>query len=92
MSAHADGSFTCDKCGTDCGNGGVYDALVVSDIKVEDTMVVNLHFCRGRYDDQGAYTAGCDGAILSPSNMANFLATQGNYERPVKGTPPPPAQ
>jgi hypothetical protein len=90
MTALADGSFVCDRCGADCGNGGVFDALVISDISADDTMVLNLHFCRKTWQEDGTLRKGCDGVILSAANLKSFLETQPKYKRPERGTPPAP--
>lgn len=93
MTAQADGSYLCDRCGGDAGNGGVFDALVVSDLKTDDgSVVLNLHFCRSSWNDEGTRTKGCDDAILSARNMEHFLTVNPKYSRPEKGSPPPPAE
>lgn len=63
------GKFICDRCGEDCGNGGVIDSLVVSDIDPDNPgHVRNLHFCRAREND-GKTVKGCDSKVLSNSNL-----------------------
>jgi len=94
MTAREDGSYVCDRCGGDCGNGGVYDCLVVSDMKVGEggVHVLNLHFCRTQHDGNGKRTKGCDDVILSTTNLKSFLETQQKYQRPEKGNPAPSPQ
>lgn len=79
-----DGRFVCDKCGGDCGNGGVAQALVVSDLDVSVPRVVNLHFCRERIDDNGKKTSGCDKTVLSAANLAHYLKSRDKYARPSR--------
>lgn len=87
--------FRCDRCGGDCGNGGVFDSLVVSDMDAASGRVVNLHFCRTRYDQEtGAKITGCDSVLLKKADLAYYLEENGTtdlYVRP-EGTPPPPPQ
>lgn len=42
----ADGLTSCDRCGGTAGNGGVVDAVVLSDLDHATGGIVNLHFCR----------------------------------------------
>lgn len=90
MTAQADGTYLCDRCGGDAGNGGVFESLVVSDIKADEggVQVVNLHFCRTRHEEDGTRTKGCDEAILSARNLENFHGRQEKYQRPERGAPP----
>lgn len=93
MTAQADGTYVCDRCGGDCGNGGVHDALVISDMKTDDGLqVINLHFCRAQTDADGKRVAGCDSSILTPRNMEHFLEAQPKYTRPERALPPSPPQ
>ncbi len=87
MTTQPDGSIACDRCGTDVGNGGVFAALVVSDLDAEAGLVRNLHFCRDR---DGA--KGCDKKILSPANLAHFLTSHDRYTQPSLVTPAEPEQ
>lgn len=73
MSLRPDGTYRCDRCGADVGNGGVVQAAIVSD--VEDGAVRVLHFCRESRD--GA-PHGCAGRLLSPSMLADYLEVQGS--------------
>jgi hypothetical protein len=52
VSRQADGTYACDRCGTDIGNGGIDEAAAVSDLELDaDGNVVLgairvLHLCR----------------------------------------------
>lgn len=71
MTRLSDGSHVCDKCGADCGNGGVIDCVVVSDLDAENNTVRNLHFCRDREQD-GKTIEGCAEQVLSPANLKHY--------------------
>lgn len=60
----ADDHFECDRCGGDCGNGGVASCVVVSDIDPDAGLVVNYHFCRENR---------CDKKVLSKANRKHYL-------------------
>jgi hypothetical protein len=68
----SDSEFRCDKCGGDCGNGGVASCVVVSDIDPDTGMVVNYHYCRDREED-GEKIKGCDKKVLSAANRKYYL-------------------
>ena len=68
MSLRSDGSYCCDRCGGDVGNGGVHLAAVVSDMDDAGQARV-LHFCR--QPRKGA-PHGCAAHILSPANTAAY--------------------
>lgn len=64
MSHLTDGSFACDRCGADIGNGDITHAIVVGDLDPDrEGHVRNLHFCREN---------GCAGKVLSARNMAAY--------------------
>lgn len=92
MTANADGTHTCDRCGGDCGNGGVFDALVVADLDADTGLVINFHFCRDRYDDNGKVIRGCDTKVLNKGTQKHWLEQEANspYQQPIKGEPPSP--
>lgn len=72
MSIKANGKHECDRCGTDVGNGGVLQCVVVSDLDPDDPgMVRNLHFCRDR-DEGGKLVKGCARKVLSPANLKHY--------------------
>lgn len=81
--------FVCDRCGESAGNGGVFDSLIISDIDTDTGQVVNLHFCRTRYDSEGKKTKGCDEYILTVKDVEHYLSSRGEdmYQRPVKNKP-----
>lgn len=65
--------FFCDKDGTDCGNGGVVDCVVVSDI-TEEGAVINRHFCRDKKDEDGKITHhGCDKKVLNTTHLKYYI-------------------
>lgn len=69
MTMQSDGSFECDRCGADCGNGGVLDCVVVSDLDLDNPgHVANYHFCRDREED-GKKIKGCANKVLSTTNL-----------------------
>lgn len=71
------GSYSCDRCGTDVGNGGVQMCAVVSDLDPDrESMVRNLHFCRDREDDEGNKTKGCTNKVLSATNLKHYHETK----------------
>lgn len=76
-----DGRHVCDRCGTDVGNGGVAQAVVVSDLDPNRPgMIRNLHYCRDRVEEapDGARTSvqGCGRELLSPEMLAAYNARQ----------------
>lgn len=74
------GKYECDKCGWDCGNGGVTACLVVSDI-TDGGEVVNHHFCRDEKDDDGKVThKGCAKKVMSSTNLKHYLESQEKAE------------
>lgn len=79
--------FRCDRCGEDCGNGGVHDSLVVTDMDLLNGLVVNLNFCRTHYDDEGNEVPGCDQLILPAEYMTAYLESEPSYERPKRPKP-----
>lgn len=74
MSLRPDGTYHCDKCGADVGNGGVSEAAVVSTVDADDpTQPRVFHLCREPRD--GA-PRGCEGNVLGPSALANYYETR----------------
>lgn len=54
----------CDKCGGDCGNGGIDQCAVVSDLDPDTPgLIRNYHFCRANK---------CDTKVLAPANLEWF--------------------
>lgn len=71
----SDTEFRCDRCGGDCGNGGVTESLVASDVDDDNPgMVVNHHFCRDQVDEDGkVIKKGCRNKVLSAANLKYYL-------------------
>lgn len=79
----SDSEYLCDKCGGDCGNGGVVACLVVSDLDHDNEgMVKNYHFCRDREEDDKT-VKGCASKVMSAANLAFHL--EKTEEPPKKG-------
>jgi hypothetical protein len=82
VSLKPDGNgYECDRCGRDCGNGGVVEALVVSDLSwdlkgdANDGHVRNLHFCRDIRDENGKVKERrCASKVISKRNLEHYLA------------------
>lgn len=78
MSLRPDGSYRCDRCGSDVGNGAVTEAAVVADLELVDDEDVaarprTLHFCRA---PRKKAPHGCAGHILGPRALADYLASK----------------
>lgn len=74
MSLRPDGTYRCDSCGIDVGNGGVLMAAVVSDLDPDVPGTVRvLHLCRA--PREGA-PHGCAGNALSPAALADYHETR----------------
>lgn len=65
MSRRSDGSYKCDRDGTDIENAGIDKAISVSDLDANGVPTV-YHFCR---------VNGCAGKVLSKRNLADYLGT-----------------
>lgn len=66
-------SYSCDRCGGDCGNGSVVDCLVIMDVNNDTGMPVQYHFCRDTVDEDGKVAKkGCARKLLSVTNLAHF--------------------
>lgn len=82
MSLRDDGSYCCDRCGADVGNGGVHAAVVISDL---DPATGNatprvLHLCRDRDEPDPDGTIrkvqGCRDRVLTKKALANYTETR----------------
>lgn len=74
MSLRADGSYCCDRCGTDVGNASVEQAAVISDLKPDDpTRPRVLHLCRV---PQPGAPHGCARRVLGASALADLNGTE----------------
>lgn len=78
--------YACDKCGASVGNGSVAQALVVADLDVGNGQVINLHFCRTRYEDNKK-VKGCAESIMTAANLKHFLEQHEDYDRLVLNEP-----
>lgn len=75
-----DGTYECDRCGADCGNGGVRDCAIVADLDPDNEgHVRNLHFCRDREED-GRKIKGCARKLLSATNLKHREESRGRTE------------
>lgn len=83
--------YRCARCGADCGNGSVYDCVIVSDLDVENGVVVNMRFCRARYEGE-EIVKGCDSAVFGPAALKHLRGDNDVHKRPVRGNPPPPPE
>lgn len=63
MSLRPDGTYRCDRDGTELENGGVHEAIVVADIDEETGGTKVFHFCR---------VNGCHRKVLSARNLADW--------------------
>lgn len=74
MSLQPDNTYACDRCGTDVGNGGIYEAATVSDLHPDnDNLPRVLHLCRAERD--GA-PRGCVGNVLGPGTLEHWTERQ----------------
>lgn len=70
MTLQANGQAICNDCGGPAGNGGVADALVVSDLDFGTGNIVTLHFCR-----IGVSGTSCAARRLAGVTAANYPHT-----------------
>lgn len=98
MTAHADGSATCDRCGADIGNAGLDKCAVISLIVDPGDRVLNLHLCslRHRLPEAREGTPDpehCSSRVLTVRALAHYVE---NVDEPGEGvtpyTPPPPPE
>lgn len=83
MSQVSDGTFVCDRCGAEVGNGSLLNAVVVSDIDPDKPgMVRNMHFCRDRTVDEEE-VKGCSRKLLSPSNLKHLNDSKESISEPA---------
>lgn len=70
-----DAEFKCDRCGGDCGNGGVSACTVVSAMHpTEPGQVINFHFCLDKEVD-GKTVKGCTSKVLTAKNLEYYRST-----------------
>lgn len=66
MSLQPNGSYVCDRCGADVGNGGVDQAARIADTDPQDaTRLRSLHLCLDRIGTDGNIIQGCRGRVLT---------------------------
>lgn len=79
MSLRSDGSYRCDRCGTDVGNGSAQESTVVVMVDLVDAggltvpTPVTLNFCLQPRPD---FPRGCTGRVLSDSNLTDYRETR----------------
>lgn len=72
MSLRGDGSYRCDRCGKDVGNGGIRLSVQVSDLDPTFPGSIRLlHFCRDTYEGT-TFLPGCDRVVLHANNLKNY--------------------
>lgn len=74
MSLRLDGTYRCDRCGVDVGNGGVHVAAVIVSV-LDDGGLTTLHLCRDRTDDDKK-VRGCAGRVLTARALADYHETR----------------
>jgi len=73
MSQTPAGTYECDRCRVDVGNGSVTAAAVVSDLDPAERGAPRvLHFCRDRTGPDGESIRGCVHKLLSPSIIRGY--------------------
>lgn len=86
-----EGLYTCARCGADCGNGSVMECVIVSDLDAEHGIVVNMRFCRARWEG-GVVVKGCDSVVFGPAAIKALRGESPVHQRPIRGNPPPPPE
>lgn len=80
MSLRPDGSYRCDRCGADVGNGGVALSAVISDLDPETEHLTprRLDLCRRRPDpdNPGKTLQGCRDHVLTKKALRNYHETR----------------
>jgi hypothetical protein len=75
VSLRPDGSYRCDRCGTDVGNGSVQFAAVISTLEPseqDDVAAVPVVYQLCRKPQTGAPN-GCAARVLGPAALADYL-------------------
>jgi hypothetical protein len=73
--------MVCDDCGHPCGNGNIFEAMLVADLDIATNNTINLHFCRDRKED-GKTVKGCAHKIIS-KHLTHFLEKNAPYKQPT---------
>ncbi len=79
MSRRPDGSYRCDRCGTDVGGGGIHQCVSVVILNPDDPGDIwHLHFCLPRPDpdDDFATLPGCRDVLFTRRDLADFHQTR----------------
>jgi hypothetical protein len=72
------GTYECDRCRADVGNGGVDQAAVIGDLDPDNPgMVRNLHICRDHPGPDGETVRGCVHRVLGPANLKGYIERTG---------------
>ena len=81
MSRRTDGTWRCDRCGTELPNEGVRTAVMISDmIETDDGVEPRmLQLCRDRPDpdDPGKTIQGCRDRVLTRKALRNYYEEGG---------------
>lgn len=78
MSRKNDGTYYCDRCGTDVDNASIYMCSILSDIDFDNAGVpVIRHFCRDRVSE-GTKIVGCTNKILTSRNLEYYNSQEEN--------------
>lgn len=68
MSRHEDGTYHCDKCGSDIGNAGVDMATSVVGLDPDNPdMIRQLHFCTSAGDNPN-----CTPKVLNKNHLTSY--------------------
>lgn len=80
MSLRPDGSYRCDRCGADVGNGGVQVSAVISDTDPDHDNLTprRLDLCRDRPDpdNPNKKIQGCRDRVLTKKALRNYHETR----------------
>lgn len=72
----------CDRCGADCGNGGIDQCAIISDLDPDNPgMILNYHLCR-KNDKQNA----CASKTLNATVFAWFRGKRDKDKDKPKST------
>lgn len=72
-----DGTYECDRCGADVGNGGVDKAASITDTEPGDlTRVRQLKLCLDRPGDDGKKIQGCRDRVLTKKALRHHHETR----------------
>lgn len=75
MSLRPDGTYRCDRCDVDVGNGGVHTAAVIATREDDGTggsSAITWHLCR---QPAKGNPTGCAGHVLTPRTLRAYYET-----------------